>query len=125
MNLYRSVIAPIFYLLIQPTMIQHNNFLSCVMQKDIQDEINNIKQHFIDKRHAYRIIKDCFWYYNINEIKYTYKNFTNFWEYEKARKNDKLYFRQYKTFLRAKKENLQWYYDYNTNDKRKYKLFTY
>lgn len=75
------------------------------------DEIENTKRHLIDKRHAYWIKLDNFLKeYHFYGYGFNFQNFRNFWEYERFLKKNKNYERDFKLFLRYKKQNLSGYY---------------
>lgn len=104
--------------------IYFNNYLLCINWNKLKDEIENIKKHLIDKKHTYWITKDDYTNsYNIYEFKFNFMNFKNFNEYEKYLKHNKNYLKDFKLFLKYKKQNLNWYYDYVWNNKRVYKEF--
>lgn len=104
--------------------ITFNNFELCINQNLIYKSIENIKNHLIDKKHAFWIVKDKYTNsYNIYEFKFNFMNFKNFWNYEKYLKQNKNYKKDFDLFLRYKKQNLNWYYENINNNKRIYKEF--
>lgn len=78
----------------------------------LQKSIENCKNHLIDKKHIFTIVKDklLFDYYCIKEYKFNFVNFKNFFEYENFKKNNQKYFDDYKRFLKYKKQNMNWYF---------------